>query len=180
MRKWFLLVLSSLSLTACFPESPYSGNNPPAGPDAGGGAISCTRTSAVAGQAEGYPFDPSTFDSQLLPPLQQTCASGPACHGPGNPNNFTVYLDADSSCPNIATFNEVSRLTDLASGPAASPIVTAINGTLAAHPFKPPLTDNLIALLDGYITAAKQIYDEGGGGGDGGSDAGLAAPSSGQ
>src|SRR5690606_32016829 len=143
----FYLMLSSLFLPACFPAPP--GSSP--SPDAGGGGDPCTRTSAVAGQSEGYPFDPSTFDSQILPELQTGCANGLGCHGPGNGNNLTVFLDADSSCANVETFNEVARLTDLESGPAASPIVTAIDGTLAAHPFKPPVTDNLVGLLEGYI-----------------------------
>jgi hypothetical protein len=161
MRTSILLLLCSATLLACFPPPPDGGGgNTPV--DADPGVDPCMRQ-GVAGGADGFPFDVAAFDSNILPPLQSGCESGAGCHGTGNRNRFTVYKDGD--CPGVQTFNEVFVLSDYQQGAAASRMVQAIDGTLAAHPFKPPLTDALVTALTDYIETAKTTFEAGAGGG---------------
>lgn len=168
MRTSIFSLLCSAALLACLPEPP-EGNlgGPPI--DAPPGVDPCMRK-AAAGGTDGFPFDVPTFESAILPTLKTTCQSGSACHGPGNPNRFTVFTEGD--CPDTQTFNEVFRTSSYQEGPAASPLVQAIDGTLILHPFQPPLTDALLAALTDFINAAKTNFEMGGGGGtpDAGAD----------
>jgi hypothetical protein len=74
-------------------------------------------------------------------------------------NRFTVFTSGD--CPDIQTFNQVFALSDYEQGSAASRMVQAIDGTLAAHPVKPPGTDTLAGLLRDYIDTAKETFEQG-------------------
>lgn len=126
----------------------------------GGGGNACVYS--TDGTSDGYPFDLATYASDILPPLQTSCASGIGCHGPGNANNLTVYLDTDDTqCADIETFNEVFRLLDYQGDPGSSAMIGAINGTLATHPIQPPGADDLVAALTAFAEAAKTTADSG-------------------
>lgn len=161
MRTWFLLLLGSTTLMACFPPPPDGGGGGNTPVDADPGVDPCMRQ-GVAGGAEGFPFDIAAFDSNILPPLQMGCELGSGCHGPGNPNRFTVYKDGN--CPDIQTFNQVFTLSDYMQGGAASRMVQAIDGTLMGHPIKLTPTDALVVTIRDYIDAAKAAFEAGGAG----------------
>lgn len=158
MRTTIFLLLSGATLMACFPPPPDGrggGNNTPV--DANPGVNPCTRLGATAD--DGFPFDVAAFESDIRPPLAG-CQLAASCHAPGNVNRFTVFTDGD--CPDIQTFNEVFALSDYEQGGAASRMVLAIDGTLAAHPVKPPAADALVATLRQYIDTAKETFEQGG------------------
>lgn len=157
-----MLLLCSATLMACFPPPPDGGGGGNTPVDANPGVDPCTRKSASGG-SDGFPFDVATFDSMVRMPLATGCQLGSACHGPGNQNRFTVFTDGD--CPDVQTFNQVFELSDYQRGGDASRLVQAIDGTLAAHPIKPPTADELLAVLRAYIDTAKEAFEQGGGGG---------------
>ena len=162
MRKPLLVGISGfLWLTGCF------GGETEVQPDAGPQENPCA-LKAEAERTPGFPFDPVEFETNVLPALQATCGTGTACHAPDNATTYTVWPN-DPSDPNkcnfAKSFNAVYDASDL-NNPRNSPIITAIDGTLATHPIKPGAEDPNVAPLLAYIENAKVTRETAGGGTD--------------
>jgi hypothetical protein len=169
MRTSLLLLLCTSTLMACFPDPPGDIGGGPAVPPDANAVNPCTLLGAP-GKAAGFPYDVSTFNQMILPPLRAGCLLSSGCHGPGNPNAYTVYpsTGSDSTCPDEQSFNEVFTDSDYMQLGAMSKIVQKTNGTLG-HSFAAtqPASMEVTALLETYIDAAKAAYDADGGGGGG-------------
>jgi hypothetical protein len=81
----------------------------------------------------GHPFDVQRFEAEILPDLRSSCASA-ACHlGPDSPTGYNVWLDGDSACATVESFNAFYAYIDFAVDPANSPLLRNLDGTLE-HP----------------------------------------------
>lgn len=108
----------------------------------------------------GYPYDLTTFSSQVAPELVADCSAS-SCHGPDTEaGNFAVWPDAaqrgasaQSSCDFARTFNQVSKFADLTT-PTNSAIYVAVSGGLVSHPFHLDRSDPRLTALLAYIRDA--------------------------
>lgn len=81
----------------------------------------------------GHPFDVRRFETEILPDLQSSCA-GAGCHlGGASASGYTVWLDSNSACPVVESFNAFYAYTDFRIDPANSLILRIFDGSLE-HP----------------------------------------------
>jgi hypothetical protein len=103
----------------------------------------------------GHPFDVQRFEAEILPDLQATCARA-GCHLGDGGSGYRVWVDSDSSCATVESFNAFYARTDFAVEVDNSPILRTIDGT-TEHPGS-PIDPQLVAEIRGFIQDAHVQY----------------------
>jgi hypothetical protein len=115
-------------------------------------------------KSPGYPYDVAKFTSDVLPVVAKSCGAV-GCHAaPAGNGGFIVWADAKAGDCNFAkTFNNVTTKLDLTT-PVNSPLITAVTGGVAGHPFTFPANDPGLTTLQGFVSAAATQFAADGGG----------------
>jgi hypothetical protein len=115
-------------------------------------------------KSPGYPFDVAKFGTDVMPVVAKSCG-GAGCHAaPTGNGGFIVWADAKPGDCNFGkTFNNVVAKFDLTT-PANSPLITAVTGGVAGHPFTFPPTDPGLATLQSFVSTAAAAFAADGGG----------------
>jgi hypothetical protein len=115
-------------------------------------------------KSPGYPFDVAKFGTDVMPVVAKSCGAV-GCHAnPTGNGGFIVWPNAKpGDCDFSKTFNSVVAKFDLTT-PGNSPLIAAVTGGDAAHPFKFGATDPGLTALNGFVTTAAAAFAADGGG----------------
>ncbi len=115
-------------------------------------------------KSPGFPYDVGKFGTEVMPVLATSCGAG-GCHGaPSGNSGLTIWAAAQpGDCDFGKTFNSVVGKVDLTT-PANSPLLAAVSGGSATHPFKFPADAAGLQTLSSFITAAAANFAADGGG----------------